>query len=44
MKKCLFVLILLAFVAFALSSCDVTISANGPAGTAVPSGSAALLT
>lgn len=41
MKKCLFVLILLAFVAFAVSSCDVTISANGPAGIATPSGSAA---
>jgi hypothetical protein len=41
MKKCLSVLILLAFVAFAVSSCAVTISANGPAGTATPSGSAA---
>lgn len=41
MKKCLVVLLLLAFVAFALSSCEVTISANGPAGTAIPSGSAA---
>jgi hypothetical protein len=42
MKKCLFVLMLLAFVAFAVSSCDVTISVNGPAGTATTSGSAVL--
>jgi hypothetical protein len=41
MKKYLLVLLLLAFVSFALSSCDVTISTNGPAGTAIPSGSAA---
>ena len=41
MKKYLLVLILLAFVSFALSSCDVTISTNGPAGTATPSGSGA---
>ena len=39
MKKCFFVLILLSFASFALSSCDVTISTNGPAGTATPSGS-----
>src|SRR5258707_12574777 len=41
MKKLPGVVVLLAFVAFALSSCDVTISANGPEGTAIPSGSAA---
>ena len=40
MKKCLFVLTLLAFVAFAVGSCDVTISANGPAWTATSTGGA----
>jgi hypothetical protein len=38
MKKCLYALILLACGAFAISSCDVTISANEPAWTATPSG------
>jgi len=41
MKKYLSVLILVATLLVALSGCDVTISTNGPAGTATPSGSAA---
>ena len=41
MKKYLCVLILVATLLAALSGCDVTISTNGPAGTATPSGSAA---
>src|SRR3989440_12858245 len=41
MKKYLAVLILVATLLVALSGCDVTISANGPAGTATPSGSGA---
>ena len=41
MKKYLSVLILVATLLVALSGCDVTISTNGPAGTATPSGGAA---
>ena len=37
MKKYLLVLILLAFVSFALSSCEITIPTSGPTGTATPS-------
>jgi hypothetical protein len=41
MKKYLSMLLVVAALLVALSACDVTISTNGPAGTAIPSGSGA---
>lgn len=41
MKKYLAVLLAVAALMVVLSGCDVTISTNGPAGTAIPSGSGA---